>query len=248
MKKWILAGSCLSVVLFSGCEQSKTQSGDPSIAVYIQKADSMADSSASTASGSGSGISSMGISIMNYSVMEMTGPDGEGWVTSEAGIKFRFYDQYDNLITSDTAIGTMIEGVKRGAKWNVLFNVTSSPESFDFSGTLIPKTIGNCDDGYDIESAIVTGSNSSTGVQLNLTYSNIVYETGSTIKAISGTIIGTINKAGETWNISVTYKSDGTANGSITGPNDYSATVHLNADGSGYYEDGEGRHDIPILA
>lgn len=61
---------------------------------------------------------------------------------------------------------------------------------------------------------------------------------------VSGTLALLFDsQANGRWAVSLVYNADGSSNGTITGT-DYSATIHINTDGSGTYTDALGTHTI----
>lgn len=263
MKKFI----CLSIVILfviglTGCGKNPvftklSSSGGSAVnssAAASKLAVTVANSSAGGFSGGSPSFSGAPSSELEPSVDPTT-----GWITQQISsqdgtitIKYRWLTADGTPITGENLTAIYISAMTDAKKFAYQFNMSGSIEggsSFTFTSDMLVTytTVGDLDmdDGGSV-SGTMTMVDSVCGT-FNITLSNVTAtKSATTGKPIvnSGTITVTYNSADYgTWTVNLTFNSDGSADGTITGPG-YSATMHVNADGTGTYTDSSGTHAI----
>jgi hypothetical protein len=223
------------VMVFAGCGKN------PLISTYS----STASGGNAGADGGGSGAGSVGaamsvttaqlsVSMMPQIFTEAVTPtayDG-GWVTFDWGeyVKIACYNASGVLI----APATLSEWNTANADTKTM-RVIASKWGAVFDATFTLNVLGNLD---------FSGGGSMAGT-LKYTLGDRVFAcTYSNFSMTAGGVFsGTVTALMGSWRVALTFNSNGSVDGTITGP-EYTATIHVDQNGTGSYTDSTGTHTI----
>ncbi len=238
------------IVIFGFCGCPNLDLNFASFMAYT--AQSLAGMASDTETYNGS-TGSTGSSLSTMSVSSTEDPDQEGWVivartfaTTTIRAQYRFLRENEEVILAQTLSELYAIADAEAKKMEFIETITSSKGQFNCTLTFTRDNVGQ-KGGYVDGTA--SGENSMGGT-FSATLSDVRGKGDGSGILTGGTITATFTSAkGKTWSVTMTYSSDGSADGTITGPT-RTATIHLNPDRTGYYEDADGRHELepPVSA
>lgn len=184
--------------------------------------------------------------------IEVTIEPTTGWITmgisSGVTIKSRYLDADDNPITSAYSDETqafqniLAQAGTLAKKVQMQISQTATGQQFTSDITVTFDQPGSSFTSTTL-SGTMTYTDTITGDAYTITFINVTANASGNIA--SGTV--SVRMESTTmglWTVSLTYNSNGSASGTIEGGDDYTATITINADGTGTYTDSSGTHTI----
>ncbi|MGM0441870.1 MAG: hypothetical protein ACQEQC_05580 [Elusimicrobiota bacterium] len=217
---------------------------------------------------SASSVFSMASALYDYNDDYISGPDSNGFYTfdmsyindvKEAGgmesLAMRWLDSDKDPITGNSSdtFENYNEAIAESSNTAKYFNIKASLDSsselledfgkISFNYTYTFDTAGDLDfvDGGTLDGEM-TGKTAS-GIDFEATLTDLEFDSEVGINGGQLEIESHINNI--TYTTEITYNNDGTAEGTITSSQGYSAEIYVNTEtGEGYYEDNDGKHEF----
>jgi len=200
-----------------------------------------------------SGTQSSGMSIMSINKSNAPTLGSDGWISNSKAFlgrtlswRYQFLDENSVAVTSDTVLGVWNEAQVRAKRMHFIETFVGPHGTFNADLWFTRDNVGQ--KGGTV-SGSCSGSNDEGG-SFSATFNSLRGKGDGSGTLVGGTITASFSSVrGKACSITMTFKSDGSADGKITSGS-YSADIHLNPDKTGYYTDSEGKHEIgtPVRA
>jgi hypothetical protein len=252
MNRYLSLGLLIcAIMLFAvtGCENASPELLGTTLAGIAQTLNTMS-ADAEGFNGNQNNVQSFSMSAMGASVAVSTTPTigTDGWVTlsrsamgTTVEVKFSFWTAGNSVLTAPTLaeLYTLADTSAKTLRLNKNINSTVYG-TFASTLTYTRDMMGSRNGAIDGE-CTGTGPNGGT---VSGTFTGIRGKGDGSRTCIGGSLsVVFTSPRGKTWELSLTFNSQGQADGAIVGPN-YNGTLHLEPNNTGYLTDSGGQHDL----